>query len=81
MITITHILWDGRKIGVALNKLHEGWNRIKITTKNVKGEFLYPGTFVVDKDEIIGKYGVLIINKNGLRGVWIPLKEIDQYKV
>jgi len=49
MIEITHILWKDRKIGVALWKLRNGENQIKITVKNKYGQELYPDILTVDK--------------------------------
>ena len=56
MIEITHILWRDRKIGVALWKLRNGENQIKITVKNKYGQELYPDILTVYKDELITKY-------------------------
>jgi len=56
MIEITHILWRDRKIGVALWKLRNGANQIKITVKNKYGQELYPDILTVYKDELITKY-------------------------
>ena len=81
MIEITHIKWDGYKIGVALHKLKKGNNRIKITAKDKNGNRYYPKAYVVDKDTLIDKYGVSVINKNSLLGVWIPLREIENEMV
>jgi len=50
MIEITHILWKDRKIGVALWKLRNGENQIKITVKNKYGQELYPDILTVYKE-------------------------------
>jgi len=78
MIKITHIKWDGKKIGVALKKLKEGKNEIAITAKDKSGQFYYPDTFEVDKQKLIDLFGISTINKNDLQGVWIPLRDIER---
>lgn len=75
-IKITHIKWDGYKIGVALHKLKEGKNKVLVTAKDKNGELLYPLPIILDKEEAIDRYGVSIINKNHLQGIWIPLRSL-----
>ena len=79
MINITHIKWSPpKRIGVALHKLTPGDNVIQITAKNAQGELLYPNPFTVDMEKIIDLYGVTTINKKDLRGVWIPLADVER---
>jgi hypothetical protein len=78
MIKITHIKWSNRSIGVALHKLAEGENTIKITAKGKDDKEYYPEPFTVEKSALESKYGVETINKNDLLGIWIPLKDIQE---
>jgi hypothetical protein len=79
MIEITHIKWSRKAIGVALHKLEEGANTIKITVLDKNKELMYPVPIVTTKGELIAKYGVEEINKNNLLGVWIPLKDLNDF--
>ena len=72
-IEITHIKWDGFKIGVALHKMVDGYNKINVTAKNKSGKLIHSEPILLNKQNAIEKYGVSIINKNGLKGVWISL--------
>jgi len=78
MIKITHILWRKKAIGVALNKLSSGWNEIAITVKDKNDNFLYPDVLYVTKERLLNIYKVETINNKGLRGVFIPLADIER---
>lgn len=65
-----------KSVGVALNKMVDGENLIKVTAKDKDGNLLYANPFKLDKQKAIGKYGVCTINKNGLMGIWIPLIDV-----
>lgn len=80
MIKVTHIKWSNKSIGVALHKLNYGKNTIKITAVGKDGKPYYTTPLVVDRGEIIKKYGVDVIQKNGMEGVWLPLKDFFQEK-
>jgi len=77
MIKITHIKWVGRKIGIALNKLVDGDNDFVITAKNKKGNYIRPGVFTINSTDALTKYGLSVINKNNLRGIWVPLEDLQ----
>ncbi len=78
MIKISHIKWSGRKIGIALHKLKDGFNEVQITAKDKDGNLRYPNHFIIDRQHVINIYGVSIINKNNLEGIWIPLTDIER---
>ena len=75
MIEIPYIMWSKKAAGVALHKLKEGDNLVKITAKDQRGQPYFPHTITINKSEAVKAYGVSTINKGGLRGIWIPLPE------
>jgi hypothetical protein len=77
VIDITHIQWNKRAIGIALRKLHTGNNAFRVTAKDFRGAEYYPGTFAINREEAIKKYGVSVINKHNLSGLWIPLDDLE----
>ena len=77
MIEITHALWKRHAIGIALNKLTPGLNKFKVTIKRVDGTIPYPETYVINREEAISKYGIEEINKKGMRGVFVPLDDLQ----
>jgi hypothetical protein len=77
-IEIPCILWKTKSVGVALHKLVPGENKILVTAKNKDGDYYYPLPIVAEGVDLIGKYGVEVINKKGLRGVWLPLDDFFQ---
>lgn len=83
MINITHIMWGKkgkRSIGIAIRKLMRGDNEFVVSAKSKKnGERYYPGTFVINREQAIEKYGVESINA-GLIGVTIPTDDLELYK-
>lgn len=78
MIDITHIKWSEKKIGIALRKLKPGLNQFVITAKDKNGDYLYPGIFTIHREEAIQKYGLAVINKRNLTGIWIPLEDLER---
>ena len=78
MIKITHIKWGGRKIGIALHKLKDGDNEIAITAKDKNGQFYYEDTYLMNRQKLIDIFGISTINKNSLRGIWVPLADIER---
>jgi len=76
MIEITHIMWGEKKIGIALHKMKSGDNDIKITEKDSKGNPYYPHPFVINKEQAISQYGINPIQKNGLPGIWVFIRDI-----
>ena len=80
MIKISHIMYSKKAIGIALNKLsNRGLNTVEITIRNKEGELMYPQRLQLDKEELMGRYEVEIINKNNLLGFWIPIDDFPLY--
>ena len=78
---ISGILWSRQSIGVAWNKLKDQ-DIIEITVKDKNGNLLHPGKYKVDKQDLLERYGPLeIINKGGLWGVFIPRRDLLDYKI
>ena len=78
MIKITHIKYSNRSIGIAASKMRSGSNMIQITVTDKNGNLLYPEPFRLDRELAIAKYGIQEINKGGLMGVFVPLKDIEE---
>lgn len=69
-------MWCQQAIGIAERKLKKGINKFQVTVKDRNGDILYPGIYSIDKDEAIQKYGIRLINKRNLYGIWIPLRDL-----
>ena len=80
MIEISGILWSRQAIGVAWNKLRDD-DIIVITVKDKNGKFLHPGEYRVTKLVLLERYGLEVINKNGLEGVFIPRADLEEYRI
>ena len=80
MIEITHIKWAGKKIGIALRKLQHGLNYYTITAVGKDKKRYFPKVYKIDREAAIEKYGVSVINKGDLEGIWVPLSEIEESK-
>ena len=80
MISITHIKWGEKKIGIASHKMLSGNNVFEVTAEGKDGQRYYPGIFSINKAAAIERYGEATINKNGLKGVWVPLKDLELYR-
>lgn len=78
MIRIKGIMYGERKIGISLRKMVPGNNDFEITVEDRYGDLLYPGTFVINREDALSKYGVCTINKRGLQGVWVPLADLKK---
>jgi hypothetical protein len=78
MIKITHIKYSNRSIGIAASKKKSGPNKIQITAEDKNGTMLYPEPFRLDREIAIAKYGIQEINKGGLMGVFVPLRDIEE---
>ena len=72
MLIIKGIMWGERKVGLALHKLHSGENEFII---DVKG---YSGVYRVNKEDAINRYGISVINRGNLKGIWIPLDDLER---
>ena len=71
-------MYSTRKAGVALHKLKDGENEIRVTAKNKDGKLLYPNPIIINKSDAIGMYGINIINNHNLKGIWIPLENNNE---
>jgi len=80
MIKISGIFWSQKKIGIALKSMTLGVNLFEVTVLDRKLERLYPRTFVINRERATEKYGISVINKRGLEGVWIPLTDLEQLR-
>ena len=78
MFDITHVKWSKHAIGIALRRLDPGDNLYRITAAKKDGSYMYPGTFVINREKAVEKYGVSIINHSDLPGVWVPLSELEK---
>ena len=77
MLEISGIMWGDKKIGIALHKLTPGLNKFVVTVKDKSGNLLYPNTYCIDRDQAVQKYGVTNINTNNLRGIFVPLADLE----
>lgn len=73
MIRITHGRWSRSSIGVARSALKPGDNEVMVTFDTGVTK---PGVFIINREDVISKYGVEVINNNGLMGVYIPYKDL-----
>jgi hypothetical protein len=80
MINISGIMWKDRRLGIALHKLRPGDNKFKVTVLNCTKEPHFPGIYIINLEKAIEKYGVSIINRNDLRGIWVPLNDLQSMK-
>jgi hypothetical protein len=78
MITITHILWKKRAIGVALRNMPGGNSMIQITVHRKDGTLYYPRPFMVNREDIIRQFGIEKVNEPSLMGVWLPLSYCEE---
>lgn len=80
MIVIRGILWSSNSIGIAINKMVEGDNEYMIDLADKTGKQLYSGIYSINREEAINRYGISVINKKGLKGVWVPLNDMRRIK-
>ena len=76
MIRIKGIMYGAQKIGISLQKLVPGDNDFEITVEDRFGDLLYPGVFTINKEDAIKKYGISVINRRHLEGIWVPLSDL-----
>jgi hypothetical protein len=77
MINISGIMWKDRRLGIALHKLRPGDNKFKVTVLNCTKEPHFPGVYIINLEKAIEKYGISIINRGDLRGIWVPLNDLQ----
>lgn len=77
MIKITHIMYSKKAIGIALHKLKTGINKFTITVRDKSGDKTYPNIYIINKEDAVEKYGISVINKKGLKGIWLPLDNLE----
>lgn len=75
MIQITHAKWSNHSIGIAERHLHGSETLFEVTIKG------HEGIYRVNGADAIRRYGITQINKPALFGVFIPLKDLPEYRV
>lgn len=49
VIRIREPIWGSKSVGIALYKLKDGLNKVKILYKDQRGRYVYPGTYLISR--------------------------------
>lgn len=74
LITIKTPIWNGRKVGLAEDKLGKYTTEVKITYKTKDGELLYPNSYVITTKDIKA-FPVELVK--GVRLRIVPIENMD----